>query len=92
MKRIFLLAMVFALAGSAFAFDVKTDAKQDYPNFKINGWLKVTYMDTLYHDTLVTYPSGFEAKDAAITVSGDAWSNLAYRICLSANKATKAGT
>ena len=92
MKRILLLAMVFALAGSAFAFDVKTDAKQDYPTFKINGWLKLTYMDTLYHDTLVTYPAGFEAKDAAITVSGDAWSNLAYRICLSANKATKAGT
>ncbi len=92
MKRIFLLAMVIALAGSAFAFDVKTDAKQAYPTFKVSGWLKITYMDTLYHDTLVTYPSGFEAKDAAIVVSGDAWDNLAYRICLSSNKATKVGT
>ncbi|MDP2808311.1 MAG: hypothetical protein Q8O74_09285, partial [bacterium] len=71
MKRIFLLAMALAVAGSAFAFDVKTDAKQEYPTFKINGWLKVTYMDTLYHDTLVTYPSGFEAKDAAIKERGE---------------------
>ncbi|MDQ7799208.1 MAG: porin [Candidatus Edwardsbacteria bacterium] len=92
MKRIFLLAMVFALAGSAFAFDVKTDAKQAYPTFKVSGWLKITYMDTLYHDTLVAYPSGFEAKDAAITVSGDAWQDLSYRICLQSNKATKVST
>jgi len=92
MKRIFLLAMVFALAGSAFAFDVKTDAKQEFPTFKVTGWLKVTYADTLYCDTLVTYPSGFEVKDAAITVSGDAWKDVAYRICLQSNKATKAGT
>jgi phosphate-selective porin len=92
MKRIILLAVVIALAGSALAFDVKTDAKQDFPTFKISGWLKLNYTDTLYHDTLAAYPSGFEAKDAAITVSGDAWSDLAYRICLSSNKATKAGT
>lgn len=92
MKRIFLLAMVFALAGSAFAFDVKTDAKQAYPTFKVSGWLKITYMDTLYHDTLVNPPSGFEAKDAAFTISGDAWKDMAYRICIQSNKATKAGT
>lgn len=92
MKRIFLLVMVIALAGSAFAFDVKTDTKQPYPTFKISGWIKVAYQDTVYHDTLVSYPSGFEVKDAAITVSGDAWSDMSYRICLQSNKATKVST
>ncbi|MBI4726497.1 hypothetical protein HY768_04620 [candidate division TA06 bacterium] len=92
MRKIILTVCAVIMAGStsAFAFDVKTDVQQEFPNFKISGWLKVAYLDTLYHDTLVTYPSGFEVKDAAITVSGDAWSDLAYRICLQSNKPTKA--
>jgi phosphate-selective porin len=92
MKKIILLALVAALAGSALALDVKTDTKQPYPTIKFSGWFKAVYFDTLYHDSLVTYPSGFEAKDAAVTVSGDAWQDLSYKLCLQYNKATKAGT
>jgi hypothetical protein len=89
MKRFILLGLVLALAGYAFAFDVKTDDKQEFPKFKVSGWLKVAYQDTVYHDTLVTYPSGFEVKDAAIVVSGDAWSDVAYRIYIQGNRKNK---
>lgn len=92
MKRILLLTLALALVGTAFAFEVKTDAKQPYPTFKISGWMKVVYQDTVYKDTTVTYPSGFEVKDAAFTLSGDVWSDVSYRICLQSNKATKVST
>ena len=92
MKKTIFIAALLVSANIAFAFDVKTDAKQEFPTFKINGWLKVTYMDTLYHDTLVTYPSGFDVKEAGITISGDAWSDVTYRTCFLANRASKAGT
>lgn len=91
MKKIILLALIAALAGSASAFEVKTDAKQLYPNFKVTGWIKVTYQDTIYKDSSVTHPSGFEVKDAAITVGGDAWSNVSYKIYWQANRSSKAG-
>ena len=48
--------------------------------------------DTVYKDSTVTYPSGFEVKDAGLTFSGDAWSDVSYRICLQSNKATKVST
>ena len=92
MKKSLLIAALLVSANIAFAFDVKTDAKQEYPTFKFSGWMKVTYQDTVYHDILAAYPSGFEVRDAGFTFSGDVWSNLSYRICLQSNKATKVGT
>lgn len=92
MKKIIAVMALFLMAGSAMAFELVKDSKVEYPKFKVSGWIKVTYQDTVYKDSTITYPSGFEVKDAAITVSGDAWKDVAYRICLQSNKATKAGT
>lgn len=92
MKKAVSLALLMVLSVTAFALDVKTDDKQEYPKMKISGWLKVTYQDTIYHDTLNTYPSGFEVKEAGITLSGDAWSDVTYRTCFLANRASKVST
>jgi phosphate-selective porin len=89
MKKLLFIAALLVSANIAFAFDVKTDAKQAYPTFKINGWLKITYQDTVYHDILVTYPSGFEIKDAALQINGNAWQDVSYMIYIQSNRKNK---
>jgi hypothetical protein len=89
MKKLLLIAALLVSANIAFAFDVKTDAKQAYPTFKVSGWIKVTYQDTIYRDTSVTYPSGFEVKDAALVVSGDVWTDVGYSIYIQGNRKNK---
>ena len=37
-----------SITALAHAFDVKTDDKQAFPTFKVSGWVKVTYQDTIY--------------------------------------------
>lgn len=92
MKKIIAVMALLLAAGSAMAFELVKDSKVEYPKFKISGWMKVVYQDTVYKDTTVTYPSGFEVKDAAFVISGDVWSDVAYRICLQSNKSSKVGT
>ncbi len=92
MKKLIAVMVLMFVAGSAMAFELVKDSKVEYPKFKISGWMKVAYQDTLYKDSTITYPSGFEVKDAAFVISGDAWKDVAYRICLQSNKATKVST
>ncbi|HTY08278.1 MAG TPA: porin, partial [Candidatus Edwardsbacteria bacterium] len=89
MKRALVLLLLLAAAASAFAFDVKTDDKQPFPTFKVTGWVKVTYQDTVYHEQGAVCASGFDIKDAALVVGGDAWGNTSYRIYLQGNRKNK---
>ena len=90
MKQVlsFLIALTL-ITVSAHAFDVKTDDKQPYPTCKVTGWVKVTYQDTAYHEAGKVCPSGFDIKDAAIVVGGDAWANTSYRVYLQGNRKNK---
>ena len=89
MKKLLILVMLLASAAAALAFDVKTDDKQAFPTFKVTGWVKVTYQDTVYHEAGKVCPSGFDIKDAAIVVGGDAWANTSYRVYLQGNRKNK---
>ncbi len=88
-QTITVLAALALIATTVHAFDVKTEDKQAFPTFKVTGWVKVTYQDTVYRDTTVTYASGFDIKDAALVVGGDAWANTSYRIYLQGNRKNK---
>ena len=74
------------LAGSALAFEVKTDDKQDFPKVKVTGWVQAIYENTVWHEKGKVTASGFSAKDAALMVQGDAWSHAGFRIYLTGNR------
>lgn len=90
MKRTLAAALLTVLATSgALAFEVKKDDKQPFPTFKVTGWIKATYANTVYHEPGKVTACGVEIKDAAVVVGGDAWAATSYRIYLQGNKRNK---
>ena len=89
MKKFYLFAVALTVATSVLAVEEGKDVKQQYPNCKVTGWIKVTYQDTIYKDTNKIYPSGFEVKDAGVVISGEAWTNIGYSLYLQGNRASK---
>lgn len=89
MKSCLTLALALLASGAAWAAEGAAADITAYPHVKLSGWIKVTYQDTVYHDSSVTYPSGFEVKDAGLVVSGDVWSNVAFSIYIQGNRKNK---